>query len=212
VGSFFRVDTSKLMRGAGRILYADSSADVPQAIADVLTLDTGATEFDPVSITGTPSPGWFDLGATTQGITVEVNNTETSFDIDQVQGAVGTQPDSWTCTLATRLAEMTLEHMVFAWEGVPITTNATPTVPERKTSFAGATSYTERKLAVAFMKPTGALMLYSFHRAVRAPQAGQIVFQKTGNAMDLAVQFNILADATVTDPRGQFFDVFEQTP
>lgn len=208
MGSFFRVDTSKLMRGAGRLLYASSDATNPTQINDVIVTAAGGTQYDPQTAGGTL--GWLELGATRQGIQITVNNTETAFDIDQVQGAVGTAPDTWTCTVDARLAEMTLEHLVFVWEGVPITTNTAPTPDERKTSFAGATSYTERKLCVVFMKPSGKLMLYSFHRVVRAPQAGVIDMQKTGNEMDLQVQFNVLADASVTDPRAQFFDTFEQ--
>jgi hypothetical protein len=212
MGSFFRVDTSKLMRGAGRILYAPSAQAKPTKISDVIVLASGLTQYD-------TQTGWADLGATREGIQVSVNNTETSFDIDQVQGVVGTQPDSWTCTVTTRLAETTLEHFVFAWEGVPITTEAAaatpaPTLPlsERETAFAGATAYTERRLAVLFKKPSGLLMGYFFHRAVRAPQEGVIDFQKAGDAMSLQVQFNILADATETDPRAAFFRVREQIP
>ncbi len=208
MGSFFRVDTSKLMRGAARLLYASSDSDTPTAIADVIDTASGAGQFDPVDAGG--AEGWLDLGATRQGCQISVNNTETAFDIDQVQGAVGTAPDTWECFVDTRIAEMTLEHLVFAWEGVEIATNVSPSPQERQTAFAGATTYTERKLAIAFRKPSGKLMLYSFHRAVRAPQQGTIDMQKGGTEMDIQVRFNILADGSVVDPRGQFFDVFEQ--
>ena len=132
--------------GAARLLYASSDSDAPTEINDVIDTATGGTQFDPQDANGTD--GWLELGATRQGCQISVNNTETAFDIDQVQGAVGTAPDTWECFVDTRIAEMTLEHLVFAWEGVDITTNVSPSPSERHTAFAGATTYTERKLAI----------------------------------------------------------------
>jgi hypothetical protein len=202
MGSFFRVDTSKLQSGPARVLYAPSTQALPTQISDVITLTSGSTQYD-------PKTGWVDLGATRQGVTISVNNTETSFDVDQIRGAVATTPDTWECLIDTRLAEMTLENLVFAWEGMDITTNTTPTPDERQTAFAGATSYTERRMAVVYMRVDGLLTLYSFHRVVRSPQQGQIVMAKN-TEQDVQVQFRCLADGTVADPRGQFFDVFDQ--
>ena len=168
----------------------------------------GVAETTPGAGLYSPVGGWLELGATREGIQVELNNTETGFDIDQAAGEVGTAPDTWECFVNTRLAEMTLEHLVFAWEGVPITTDLVNN--HRKTAFAGATSYTERRLAILFMKPNGKLWMLAFHRAVRSPQAGTLDFRKGGNAMDIQTRFKILADPSVTDPRGQFFDLYEQ--
>lgn len=204
MGAFFRIDETQLVRGAGRLMYAPSSQAAPDEIDDVY--DT---------ITFDPQTGWVDLGATRQGITVAVNNTETSFDVDQVLGAIGTAPDTWTCTVATQLAEMTLEHLALVWEGSSIVTNTTPSPDERRTGFAGATSYTERRLAVGFKKrlqgtSTDVLMLFYFHRAVRSPQEVQIAFNKGGDAMTIPVTFNILADSTQADPKDGFGFIYEQ--
>lgn len=201
MGSFFRVDTSKLMRGAGRLMYAPSSQAKPTKIADVINVTGGPTQYDAAT-------GWSELGATNSGIQISVNNTEVAFNIDQIAGDVATSPDVWECTVATQLAEMTLENFVFAWEGVPITTDVTNN--ERETAFAGAVAYTERRLAVLFMKPNGKIQGYFFHRAVRSPQQGTINMQQGGTEMTLAVTFRILADSSETDPRAAFFRVREQ--
>jgi hypothetical protein len=104
--------------------------------------------------------------------------------------------------------------MVIAWEGATVTTDTSVTPSEKETGFAGATSYTERRLAVLFKKPSSsvpqALVGYFFHRAVRAPQEGTLNFQKGGDAQVIPVRFNILADATETDPLKAFFIVREQ--
>lgn len=204
MGSFHRVDTSQLKRGAGRIMYAPDSQAAVDEISDVIVLTAGGTQYD-------AQTGWVDLGATREGIAVEVNNTETGFDIDQISAQVGTAPDAWECTVTTNLAEMTLEHLVIAWEGSAIVTNTTPTPnDERQTGFAGATSYTERRLAVLFKNPDDSIMLFYFHRAVRAPQAVTINFVKSGDAMTIPVRWTILADDSQTDPRDSFGFIFEQ--
>ncbi len=193
--AFFVVDQTKLVKGAARIMYAPSTEPDPASIGDVIDTTTYAAQ-------GT----WEDLGATRTGIQITVNNTESSFEVDQVAGVIGTSPETWECTVATQLAEVTLENLVIAWEGAAITTDGS----ERETGFAGATSYTERRLAVLFQKPDLKITGYLFHRAVRSPVAGVLDFQKGGDARTIPVTFNILADATQTDPLKAFFIVREQ--
>jgi len=200
--AFFVVDQTKLVKGAARLMYAPSSQTKPDSIGDVIDTTTYAAQ-----------TGWVDLGATRTGIQITVNNTESGYDIDQVNGLVGTTPENWECTVATQLAEVTLENMVIAWEGASVTTNSVPSPVEKNTGFAGATSYTERRLAVIFKKPANAgsgLVGFFFWRAVRAPVAGVLDFQKGGDAMTIPVNFNILADATQSDPLTAFFMVAEQ--
>jgi hypothetical protein len=208
VGSFQRVDTSKLVRGAGRLMYAASSVTFPTQINDVVKTASGATQWD-------AQTGWNDLGATVGGIAIEVNNTETSYDIDQIAAAVGTEPDAWTCQVTTALAEYTIPHLILAWEGSGPTENTTPTPDETTSGFAGATSYTERRLAVLFQRPPDDagnqyVQMYAFRRAVRSPQAVTINFQKGGNALTIPIVFTILADDSVTDPRDGFGTIFDQ--
>jgi hypothetical protein len=209
VGAFHRIDTSKLVKGAARFLAAPSTQAMPAKIGDIIKTATGATQYD-------PQTAWADMGATREGIQITINNTETGYDVDQVEGAIGTTPDTWTGALTTRLAERTLENLQLAWEGgtiASITVTAAGDVAgvnERRLGFAGATSYTERRLAVLFMKPSGLLEAWCIRRAVRAPQETSLSFQKGGDPQTIAVQFNMLADGTVADPRDAFGYVFEQ--
>lgn len=189
-------------------MYASSTVAFPTKISDVITLTGGGTQYD-------PKTGWNDLGATVGGIAIEVNNTETAYDIDQIAAAVGTEPDQWTCTVTTALAEYTIPHLILAWEGSGPTENNAVTPNETQSGFAGATSYTERRLAVLFQRPVDSdgnqyIQMYAFHRAVRSPQAVTINFQKGGNALTIPVVFNILGDDTVSDPRDGFGTIFDQ--
>jgi hypothetical protein len=198
--SFHRVDTSKLLRGAARIMYANALQVKPVRLSHVMDLTT----FE-------PKPGWNELGATSDGIQIAINNDEESPEIDQGTGEIGTAPSVWECSVATRLAEITLEHFVIVWEGSEIETDASSVPPERVTGLAGATSYTERRLAVMFQKPNGKVQGFLFHRAVRSPEEGTLDFRKSGEAMTVSVRFNILADPSETDPKKRFFVVREQT-
>lgn len=199
MANFFVVDTSKLVRGAARIMYAASGQTAPASISDVIDTTTYAAQ-----------SGWSDLGATKNGIAISINNTESAFTVDQVSGDIGTAPDVWSCTVSTELAEISLEKMQIAWEGATVTTDSNVTPSEKETGFAGATSYTERRLAVLFQKASLDIVGYFFWRAVRAPQQGTITYQKGGDAQTIAVQFNILADTTQVDPLKAFFIVREQ--
>lgn len=198
--AFFRVDTTKLVRGAARFLYEPAASAKPETIGDVI--ETA----EPYDAQG----DWEDFGATREGIQISINNTESAFDVDQVAGDIGTAPDTWECFVATQLAERTLENLVIAWEGAAITTDTSVSPYERETGFAGATSYTERRLAVMFKKPDDLITGYMFHKCVRAPQEGVLDFQKAGNAQTVAVRFKALADTTETDPLKAFFRVREQ--
>lgn len=197
--NFFVGDQSKLVRGAARIMIADSDQAKPLKLEDVIDL----TDY-------TAQTGWSDLGFTVQGIQINVNNTEQGFDVDQVQGIIGSAPTGWSCDVQTRLAEMTLDNLIIAWEGAAKTVDTAVTPNEEETGFAGASSYTERRGAVLFQRPDLTILGFLFHRWVRAPQQGTLDFQKAGNAQNIPMQFNCLADSTETDSRMQFFRVRSQ--
>jgi hypothetical protein len=199
VVNFFVGDQSKLVRGAARILIAPNSQAKPAKLADVINLTTYAAQ-----------TGWIDLGFTINGIQINVNNTESAFDVDQVQGPIGSAPTGWEANVVTQLAETTLDHLIIAWEGAPKTIDTTTTPDEEETGFAGAPNYTERRGAVMFQRPDLTIVGFFFHRWVRAPQQGTLDFQKAGNAQTIPIQFNCLADATESDPRTQFFKVRAQ--
>lgn len=157
-----------------------------------------------------PLGDWEDLGATREGIAITVNNAEDSFEVDQVAGEIGSSPTNWESSIATNFAEMTLEKFQLVWEGSAITTDSAPTIPEREMSFAGATSYTQRRLAVLFRRDNGAILMFAFHKVSRTPQESTVNFQKSGDPITLAMTFKALADATESDPKAQFCKIREQ--
>lgn len=189
---------------------------------DQMTAQSGGLAAGTVSVAhttpGSPSlalydaqPGWTDLGATKNGITIAINNAEETFDIDQQLSIIGSQPTSWTVTVGTSLAESTPERMQTAWEGSAITIDATPTSgPEQEIGFGAPNFYIQRRLAVLYQRPSGLVRAYFFRIAQRAPAESSLAHNKTGEQQSIPVSFNILADNTISDVQKQFFIIRDQ--
>ena len=221
MGTFFRgrhpiAYERGFVQGAGRILYAPGGSTYPAGIEDIITLTTGATQYD----LETP---WVEIGFTKTGINITRNNAEEDFDVDQVSGSIRRRPTNWEMSVGTQLAEATLETFQLAWELGPITTNTktAPQLSERKVGLGAPTAYAERLIAVLFQfppEPSGAapgsaalIRAWVFRRCYRAAQESGMTLQKTGEQVSLPVRWNAQADTTVP-VEDQFGTMFEQVP
>jgi hypothetical protein len=156
-------------------------------------------------------PGWVDLGATKNGITITINNAEESFDIDQQLSIIGSAPTSWTVTIGTSLAEVTPERMQVAWEGSEITIDTSPASgSELQIGFGAPNYYIQRRLAVLFKRPSNNIRAFLFRITQRSPQESALAFNKTGEQQSIPVLFNCIADNTISDVLSQFFIIRDQ--
>ena len=194
------INDDNFIRGAARLLWAGTTIAFPTKIADIINASLY-----------TANANWNDLGATKTGITVTVNNTEETFDVDQVFGIIDSRPTGWECTVGTSLAEMTLTHLQFAWEGSAISSVAGGLTGENQVGVGNPTTYTRRQLAVLFQKENGNIRAYCFRKVQRMPQASAILYSKTGEQQTLPVLFQCLADTSISDVQQRFFMVFDQT-
>lgn len=193
------VNDENFIRGAARLMWAGATIGNPTTIAGIINMST----YNPMT-------NWNDLGATKTGITISVNNTEESFDVDQVMGDLRVLPTNWECSVQTQLAEMSLERLAVAWEGSQVTTDTAVTPNEKEMGFGQPLFYTERKLAVLFQRPNGRIRAFIFRRVVRAAVESSVVFAKTGEQQTVPVRFRALADLSVADPYKRFFIVRDQ--
>lgn len=184
------------MQGAGRLLLAPITTAMPDGVEDVLELEAGATQYDAVS-------GWVDAGYTKTGINITRNNTEETFDVDQVRGTIKRRPADWEMSVGTQLAEASLETFSLAWEtsltpaGLPdiaSVTKGAEQLSENQLGLGAPTEYIERRLAVVFQFPDGAIRMFAFRRAVKAPQEAGLTLNKTGEQVSLPIRFNCLTD------------------
>lgn len=189
------LDDEGFIRGPGRVMYAAATQSFPTGISNIVNLSTYAS-----------MTGWSDLGATKGGVQVSINNTEESFDVDQVLGDINSLPTAWECSVSTQLAEMTLDRLSFCWEGSTVTTSG----GEKSMSYGAPTFYTRRRLCVLFQRPNGKIRAFVFRKVQRAPQESTITFNKTGEQQSVAVRFKAIADLSVTDVYSRFFTAFDQ--
>jgi hypothetical protein len=193
------VNADSFIRGAARLLWAGTTVTFPTKISDVINMSI----FDAAT-------GWNDLGATKTGITISHNNAEETFDVDQIQGDLDTLPTNWEMSVATALAEMTLERLQVAWEGGPITTDATVTPNEKEMGIGSPQSYTQRRLAVLFQRPNGKIRGFFFRKVQRMAQESSAVFNKTGEQQTVPVRFKALADTSISDVFKRFAIIRDQ--
>ena len=206
MGEFLRTDLTDpwaFVRGAARLMIADEDETFPTQLSDLIVLASGGTQYDSAA-------GWTDLGATKTGITISVNHAEETFDVDQVIGDIASAPVSWECSVATALAEMTLEHLQVTWEASAISTNTSPTPDERTMGYGQSDEYTKRRLAVLFKNQDDLIRAFVFRKVQLQPVESAVAFNKTGEQVSIPVQFKGLADTAETDIQKRFFVVIEQ--
>jgi len=198
-GPFLRTNVdlnSNFIRGAARIMWAGMTIAFPTDIGTIINLST----FD-------AQTGWNDLGATKTGITITHNNTEETFDVDQIFGDLDTRPTGWEVMVATALSEMTLAQLQLAWEG---SASGTGSAGSAMLGVGQPLFYTKRRLAVLFQRQDGRIRAFVFRIVVRTPQESSIVFNKTGEQQTVAVRFRALADTSVADIYSRYFVIFDQ--
>lgn len=208
MGSFHRTNAAALegfIRGAARLMWAPTSVAFPTRISDIITLASGATQYDAAS-------GWSDLGATRTGIQIVRNNAEETFDVDQVQGDIASAPTSWEMNVGTQLAEATLDRIAIAWETPAPTTNTTLSPDEKILLLGQPESYVQRRLAILYKRSDDTIRAHVFRKVQRMPQESAFTFQKTGEQITVPVRWRCLADDTVTDLNARFGVIYDQVP
>lgn len=105
----YKVNSSNIIGGPGRLVWAPHGTTAPVAISDVMDLSTFELK----------AP-WKDLGATNEGIETSRGFDTEDFEVDQVKGPVDSDITSWTHGISTQLAENTIENRQLALIGGPV--------------------------------------------------------------------------------------------
>lgn len=78
----------------------------------------GATEPADTAVGSAPdSAVWTDVGGTQDGVTITINQEFTELEVDQIVDVVGRRLTKRDMTIATNMAEVTLENLSFASNG-----------------------------------------------------------------------------------------------
>lgn len=188
------VTDNNFIRGAARFMWAGTTIAFPTTIGDVINLSSYVAQ-----------TGWNDLGATKTGVTITKNNTEETFDVDQILTDIDTRPVTYTQTIATALAQVDPAHIDFAWEGGGVTGTT-----ELRVAVGSPSRYLRRRLAVLFLKDNGKIRMHAFRKCQKSPQDSALAFNKTGEQQSLPVLFTALADTSVSDLNEQVQVIFDQ--
>lgn len=210
MAEFYKVTGVNVVKGAGRLLVAETSQAFPTSIADVIALEDSVGP--PAVVQYEAVTGWTDVGATFGGITITRGFDTEAFSVDQVNGDLGEDITGWTNTIETSLAETTLANFDLAWIGGTATANATPTVPEDVLTFGDPATVPQKRLAIGFMDRYGNIRLYAFRLVQKTGDDSAITHEKGGDPMALPVTFRAFPDTTVTDRDARIFTIFQQNP
>lgn len=123
MADLMRVNSGNIIGGPGRLIVKPFDNTFPEKISDVIDLTA------PYDL----KPGYEDLGATNDGITVSRSFDSEDYEVDQVLGAVDTDITAWNHTLTTTLAENTEKNKQLSMVGgaivdVPATYGAATTL------------------------------------------------------------------------------------
>lgn len=205
MGSFLRANITDdtFLRGSARVLYAASGQTFPTQLSDIIVLTAGGTQYD-------PQAGWTELGSTKTGIQISRNNTEETYDVDQIFGDIESAPTGWEMAISTAMAEMTPENLAIAWEGGTVTTDTAPTPDEKHVPLGLPSVYTRRRLVVLHQRNNNKIRAYCFRKVQKSPQESTLNFQKTGDQQTAPVRFRAFADTSVADPLARFGEIIDQ--
>lgn len=167
----------------------------------------GAGQYD-------PGAGWFELGATKTGIQISRNNTEETYDVDQIFGDIESAPTGWEMAISTALAEVIPDLIQLAWEGGAVTyandTNDASGSAQAHIPLGLPDKYTRRRMAVLHQRNNGKIRAFVFRKVQKSPQESTLNFQKTGDQQTLPVRFRAFADTSVADPLARFGEIIDQ--
>jgi hypothetical protein len=194
---FFRtaINEDTFIRGAARLMWAGITVSFPTSISAIVNLSTYDAQTN-----------WFDLGATKGGVVISRNSTEETFDVDQILANIDTRPVTWDQTIATAMAEASLDRIQVAWEaGVKTSSGGEETM-----GVGDPTIYKQRRLAVLLRKDDGKLRAHVFRKVVRNATDSSITLNKTGDQITFPITFTALADTSITDVDTRTQVIFNQ--
>lgn len=152
-------------------------------------------------IASPPGAGWTDVGGTSEGLTVTVNQTFFSKTVDQVADSLGEHLTERSVVAATSLAEGTLENLAFALNHDPALAVTTGAGFKKLELEAGQDAMRPVELAVIIdgWAPGGFKKRRVTVRRVNSMEAVGSAYQKDGQFF-IPVSFRALYVDAVTSP------------
>lgn len=143
MSTLFPYDTTKLLTGRHRVLYAPTTVAVPTRISDIIG------EVSPY----TPATGWLDVGATGAAADYAMAITKSSLNIQQTSEDVKEQVQTVSRTFAFTVAEQSplIKALIEQSPGVVTLAAATGKSAEKGIPFGSISDLTRYRVAILTM-------------------------------------------------------------
>ena len=186
--------------GAARLVKCSSLSPQPTKLEDIITT-LGVNR-------GTLKATWSDIGATDGGLKETIAWETQEWEVDQTRFPVNEQITKVTYTLATSLAEASLENLQFGWDLDSITSTAAVSgtnVCQRSIPLGVPGAFAERMLAFIVERPEyGTAVMryraYVFYICSRGKASSEHAFTKKDKVL-IPVEFIAKPDNCKTDLR-----------
>jgi hypothetical protein len=149
------------LAGTGRAVFLQEAIPI-SVTASNLTLGPGTlfhgleTAADPADLNTDPAaPDFTDVGGTSDGVTLSIEQEYTELTVDQIVDRVGSRLTSRTMTIATNLAEPTLENLSLVLNGGGTVTPGAGSKTFEPSNDTSATQPTYCKLVFDGIAPGG---------------------------------------------------------
>ena len=103
---------------------AVTATNLTQGPGTLYTGDFGTTEPADTDVASPPGAGWTDVGGTSDGVTLNVMQEFSELAVDQIVDVPGRRLTKRDMTIATNMAEPTLENLTIAMNGGTVTTGS----------------------------------------------------------------------------------------
>ncbi|MBA2725197.1 MAG: hypothetical protein H0U53_04335, partial [Actinobacteria bacterium] len=194
---------------------------VPLIVADSTGLTGGTTPLLTVVRTTAgvgkydAMAGYTDLGATKGGITINRNNSEEVFTVDQILSDILALPTAWEMSVSASFAQADIDAIAYLWEAGTITLDVT--TGERTMPLGAPTTYRQKRLVVLFQRQSydgglteGLIRGYIFRITQRSPAESSITHNREGDQAIVPFTWKALADDNVQDDYARFGSIIDQ--
>jgi len=181
MSTLFPYDTSKLLTGRHRILYAPTTVDVPTRISDVIDVTTPYA----------PKTGWLDVGATSAAADYSSAIAKNSLNIQQTTEDVKEQVQTVTRTFAFTAAETSplIRQLVEESPGIVTLTAAANKSAEKSIPFGTINDLSRYRLAILTMFSKNDRPVTEPGGTIRGAWAGVIAYQVELDAQTYSTSF-----------------------
>jgi hypothetical protein len=197
----FLEDGWAIVRGPGRILYADEDQQFPDTLDDIIDL----VSYD-------AQTGWNDLGATKGGVNLQAEFSEEVTEIDYETQQIISYPQVTQINVSTNISEATLENLQFVLGGSDIQDNEP--IDERTISI-GTPRPIVRRLAILIknsFSEDDLIRAFIFKRAIAFGSQSTFSLNKTGDNITYPISWKCLPDKDERYVHRQIMSVIETYP